>query len=122
MNLHTHKDKLVERLKTLLKDRFEMIQVIRDVKTVPIEIFNKDGDMEQLLKNQNRRFMQVFNETFKSGYISYKTGNWVKAIEKFNQCLGILPNDGPTKCLFNYIESMNCNPPPGWTGVRSLMF
>lgn len=53
MNLHTHKDKLVERLKTLLKDRLDMIQVIRDVKTVPIEIFNKDGDMEQLLKNQN---------------------------------------------------------------------
>jgi len=78
--------------------------------------------MEQLLKNQNRWFMQIFNEAFKAGYLNYKIGQWVKAIEKFNQCLEILPNDGPTRCLFDYIEPMNCNPPPGGTGVRSLIF
>ena len=64
MNLHTHKDKLVERFKTLLKDRLEMITVVWEGKSTPIDIFNKDGDMEQLLKSQNWRFMQDFNLAF----------------------------------------------------------
>lgn len=103
MNLHANKDKLVERLKNILKERIELIQSLWDGKTVPIDIFNKDGDMEQLFKNQNWRHMLIFNETFKAGFLSYKIGQWVKAIEKFNQCLEILPNDGPTRCLFEYI-------------------
>ena len=61
--------------------------------------------------------MQIFNETFREGYVAYRTGQWLKSIEKFNQCLAIVPNDGPTRCLYDYIESMNCNPPPEWKGV-----
>ena len=73
MNLHTHKDKLVERFKNLLKERLEIIKKIWELKTTPYDILVEDGEMSDgLFKNIKRRHMSIFNEEFKAGYIAYR--------------------------------------------------
>jgi hypothetical protein len=121
LNLHDNKDELDERLKTNNKNRESIILAVKDQGVTPYDYFRQDGDMEQLRQNQRRKAYREFNENFLEGFENYKKGQWLKAMEKFNQCLQTHPHDGPTKVIFRYIQSMMCNAPPGWKGYRYLL-
>jgi len=47
-------------------------------------MFNQDWGMEQLRQNMKRRTYTQFHETFIEGFLCYRGGNWLKAVEKFN--------------------------------------
>ena len=125
----TEPDERVEYEELLDRKKTEQKEAKKDLKMriagkidSPYELLVKDGEIAMLRKNSDRRKTREFNETFHNAFLAYKSGDWQTAVEKLNQCKVMFPNDGPTHSLYQYIESMNCHPPPNWEGVRDLEF
>lgn len=63
---------------------------------------------------------KIFNDLYEEGLKSYIDGRWENARQAFKKCLEIDQFDGPTKCLYNYIDEYNFIAPIDWKGYREL--
>ena len=68
----------------------------------------------------NTKKSSYFYLPFKEGLDNYIKGNWTEAKEKFNECLFLDKNDGPTNTLMRYMKRFNFITDDNWDGVRQL--
>ena len=71
----------------------------------------------RLLKNARPK---LFNLIFREGFNNYIFGDWIEAEIKFNDCLAICENDGPTLTLLDYMREFEFKSPKNWPGYRKL--
>lgn len=81
-------------------------------------ILLKKKQIKKLLKKlRPKHFYKCFSKAFDN----YINGNWTVANNKFQKCLKIFPQDGPTKALLKYIHSYNFVAPTSWKGYKALL-
>ena len=83
------------------------------------ELFTQSDEIALMRRQYHTEFFSHFSEAL-SFYLS---GNWREAQAMLHdRCLPMLPLDGPTNSLLLYLQEHDCVPPPGWAGVRELMY
>lgn len=78
--------------------------------------FRRVSEVFKLKRTTTDEFLEVFGKAREA----YFAGEWKDAQRWFHECQRILPNDGPTQTLLQYIERRDCTAPPSWNGVREL--
>ena len=63
-----------------------------------------------------------FDDTYHNAFEKYIEGDWQEAYDLLTKCLEMNPNDGPSKTLRYYIESLNKTSPEDWDGYRLLTY
>lgn len=101
-----------QRLKGTYQIRY-IDDVIVKGKTTPIGVrevldYHTPETFPNLMDNVNH-----FNE----GRLSFKSGNWSKAIKSFDECLKCNPNDGLSKTYLERCEIMQEKNPEDWDGI-----
>jgi adenylate cyclase len=57
-------------------------------------------------------------EEFEAGLAEYRRSNWGGAEAKFNACLALRPDDGPSRVYLERVREFKLKPPsPDWSGV-----
>ncbi|HEV2333414.1 MAG TPA: adenylate/guanylate cyclase domain-containing protein, partial [Gammaproteobacteria bacterium] len=85
-------------------------------KSEPVEIYEvlglKGGTPEAALKLGAR---------YAEGLADYRASRWAPARQAFEECLKLVPEDGPSKALLKRIQGLEAHPPAaGWDGVWNL--
>jgi len=80
------------------------------------ELFESDKDLLQMIPPTTGPFY----DTFRAGFNSYIGGDWSTAKRKFEECLNINPEDGPTKTLYSVLKENDFIAPEEWKGFREL--
>ena len=57
---------------------------------------------------------------FQEGFECYVKGDWLTAKKRFEECLEIKENDGPTRNLYNFLQGYDFIAPEDWNGYRTL--
>ncbi|MBS0618016.1 MAG: hypothetical protein JSR44_07495 [Spirochaetes bacterium] len=98
-------------------DLREIDSVVVKGKTQPVvvyEIFNNDADT---LKAQKTAILS----DFALGLAFYKSADFKQAIERFDRCIQICPNDKPSQLYFDRCKKLAAeSPKAGWQGVTIL--
>jgi adenylate cyclase len=104
----------------LVKDQFwarplDLIRVKGRQK--PVRVFElmaiKDDSFSEELKHMVRIFI--------NGIKYYRQGQWTEAIQCFNYCIKIIPNDGPSRLYLERCTQYTKYPPEeNWDGVSTL--
>ena len=103
----------VQKLKGTYRLRAVDLVVVKG-KTQPVKVFeildyHDEGSFPNL--------MDVVNH-FNDGMNAYQAANWDKAIERFNQCLKLNPEDHLSQSYVERCETLKADPPKGeWDGV-----
>lgn len=79
------------------------------------ELFRLDLD---IISMQKSSLANDFGNHFAQAYEFYIAGQWNEAVELFNHCLNLLPGDGPSLSLKEFIESHDMKTPDSWSGFR----
>ena len=80
-----------------------------------LNIWDNDADLRML----RRKVEGPFIKQWRDGMRCFIDGQWDQAATKFANTLSLSAgNDGPSKHLMEYIESMGGKPPEGWKGFR----
>lgn len=81
-------------------------------------MFSFDEDIYQVQSHRvNTDFYGWYNEAIEA----YIDGQWEYAIETFDKCLAIDPEDGPTLEMKRYLQvDYNSTPPENWQGYRNI--
>ena len=86
-------------------------------KTKPIEVF-------ELIATKDTKFTDQFNEfleLYRKGIVAYRKRNWLQAIDIFDYCLKLVPDDKPSKLYRERCVDFRLNPPPpDWDGVITM--
>jgi len=82
-----------------------------------LHLMLKKKYFKQLLKNARPK---NFNIEFKEAFNNYINGDWTNAAIKFQNCLKIFQDDGPSMTLLSYIKENNYQSPEDWKGFRAL--
>lgn len=109
---------LKERKKLIRQERKEIIKSYKQNNYSFSYFIKNNKSIKEILKNKKSK---IFYQIFKEGLNAYITGNWFKAKEKFEDCIYIDSEDGPTQTLYEYIKNRNFNKPDNWDGCRTLM-
>ena len=103
----------VQKLKGTYRLRAVDLVVVKG-KTQPVKVFeildyHDEGSFPNL--------MDVVNH-FNDGMNAYQAANWDKAIERFNQCLKLNPEDHLSQSYVERCKALKADPPKGeWDGV-----
>jgi adenylate cyclase len=58
---------------------------------------------------------------FSTGLTCFRQRDWITAQSRFESCLGIRPNDGPSRYYLEMVHYMIANPPPpDWEGISVM--
>ena len=104
-----------EKKNIFAEKKMQLEGVIEEYGAVTPIVLDKESYRE-LIKERS----MDFNDSWKKGIESYKSGDWKMANMYFQTCSRIDPDDGPTKILLNYIRARKLVPPSDWKGVREL--
>jgi len=86
-------------------------------KTKPIEVFELLAARET---NFADRFLELI-DVYSHGIKAYRSQSWDKAIELFEHCLQLFPNDYPSKLYHERCLNYKFNPPGNdWDGVTTM--
>jgi class 3 adenylate cyclase len=95
----------------------EIDQVLVVGKTEPQRIFELLGRKGEVAEERLK-----LRDAFDEALASYRRKEWQEARAAFENCLTIMPGDGPSKVFLGRIAHFRCNAPtPDWDGVWSLM-
>jgi len=76
-----------------------------------------ETDMQYRLQlGLSSEFFEMYNE----GYNAYVCGKWSDARKFFERALQVVPVDGPTRNLMNFMEATDFTAPRNWKGSRFL--
>jgi adenylate cyclase len=82
--------------------------------TCVFELMSAAGELSEELVRLRERY-----DTARRSYIAQ---NWDTAEAAFRECLGIRPNDGPSRVFLERIQALRRNPPgKDWNGVWHLV-
>jgi len=104
----------------LVKDHFvtrplDMIRV--KGKQKPVKVYELIAKKDDALPYKFKEILPVYI----NGITYYNTRQWDRAIECFQYCLRLVPNDGPSKEYLRRVTEYKKNPPPpDWDGVFTL--
>lgn len=91
----------------------DVIQVVGRKGSVKIfELMGLKGRLPEREKN--------LIEIYQQGLQSYKKSDWSQAIQAFERCLELNPDDGPSKVLLKRCQELRESPPENWEGVYTL--
>jgi len=77
------------------------------------ELFGLSGDVEPRQVELSTAFSEALQR--------YRARNWTEAIERFEQILGLFPNDGPAKVMLQRCQAYRQQPPgDDWDGVHRM--
>ncbi|PFH34891.1 adenylate and guanylate cyclase catalytic domain-containing protein [Besnoitia besnoiti] len=62
---------------------------------------------------------QLYAE-YRAAFCKYVEGEWGEASEGFKRCLEILPGDGPSTALLDFMKTTDFKAPENWKGYRVL--
>lgn len=79
-------------------------------------LFETDKDLYAMTKEDN----ETFNDLFKAGFKGYLDGDWSLSKRKFEECLNLKPDDGPTNTLYEVLKENDFIAPEEWKGYRVL--
>ena len=79
-------------------------------------IFTVDHDFVSI----QRQIKNEFNDFFGKAIDAYIDGDWINAVSSLNICQTIVPTDGPTKWMLEFLEKNKNMPPDGWKGTRNI--
>ncbi len=83
-------------------------------KTKPVQVYELIGTVDTTYTEQFMEMLDLFNQ----GLIAYRLQQWDLAKEFFEQCLRLVPNDGPSQLYIERCHFFSLNPPaPDWDGV-----
>jgi len=86
-------------------------------KTKPIEVFELIATKETKFTDQFVEFLDFYRK----GVIAYRKRKWLQAIDIFDYCLKLNPEDKPTKLYRERCVDFRLNPPPpDWDGVITM--
>ena len=86
-------------------------------KEKPIRVFELIASVQEKVSEE---FLSLL-EVYKTGIMNYKTQNWDQAIECFEKCLAIMPDDAPSaEYRARCIEYKFNAPGPEWDGVTVM--
>ena len=82
-------------------------------------IRSADQEIQRILPDGDNAMTIAFTKQFKKGIKEYLNGNWRIAQQNLRNCLTMEPEDGPAKCIYEYMENYdfvaeNAN----WNGFR----
>lgn len=109
-----------EKRRNFIKKKNKIRESVKISENIAAEILNKRSYTQLLTTGRNFTFYTKWEEAF-DNYIS---GSWKEAEKLFEDCLIIVPSDGPCLNLLNYIRSFDCIPPQEpkkWSGYRILL-
>ena len=110
-------DKFEKRIKhRLMKEAIADALSSKEIKAN--DFIDEDLDLNKIIiKKKNYK---EFYELFENGINSYYSANWKISAESFEKCLEIMPKDGPSKSLYNYLKKHEFMAPKTWPGFREL--
>ncbi|WP_456442790.1 adenylate/guanylate cyclase domain-containing protein, partial [Caldithrix abyssi] len=83
-------------------------------KTKPVQVYELIGSRQTPYTDQFMEMLDLFNQ----GLVAYRLQQWDLAREFFEQCLRLVPNDGPSQLYLERCQFFALNPPePDWDGV-----
>ncbi len=83
-------------------------------KTKPVQVYELIGTADTSFTDQFMEMLDLFNQ----GLIAYRLQQWDLAREFFEQCLRLVPDDGPSQLYIERCRFFTLNPPePDWDGV-----
>ncbi len=95
----------------------EIDQVLVVGKTEPQRIFELLGRKGEVAEERLK-----LRDAFDEALASYRRKEWQEARAAFENCLTIMPGDGPSKVFLGRIAQFRCSAPsPDWDGVWSLV-
>jgi class 3 adenylate cyclase len=95
----------------------EIDQVLVVGKTEPQRIFELLGRKGEVAEERLK-----LRDAFDEALASYRRKEWREARAAFENCLTIMPGDGPSKVFLGRIAHFRCSAPtPDWDGVWSLV-
>ncbi len=104
----------------LVKDHF----VTRPLDLIRVKGKQKPVKVYELIAHKNDPLPYKFKEilpVYLNGITYYNTRQWDRAIECFQYCLKLVPNDGPSREYLRRVQEYKENPPPpDWDGVYTL--
>ncbi|KAF4641681.1 adenylate and guanylate cyclase catalytic domain-containing protein [Toxoplasma gondii] len=111
------------------------IQAFEGIQIVPPKLgkFHPPDDASETSENVDWMFMVdqdiammqrgitvEFQGMWRQALDNYLRGEWGKAEEFARKCLMVMPEDGPSLQLLNYLKSLDGVPPPDWQGYRNM--
>ncbi|CBZ53320.1 putative adenylyl cyclase [Neospora caninum Liverpool] len=79
-------------------------------------MFMVDQDIAMMQRGITVEFQAMWRQALEN----YLRGEWSKAEEFARKCLMVMPDDGPSLHLLNYLKSLDGVPPADWQGYRNL--
>jgi len=80
------------------------------------DLLQEDYELSHMFRNHSIEF----EARFKAGFNSYIGGDWSDAKRKFESCLQINSEDGPTNTLYNFLRDQDFICPEEWQGYHVL--
>ena len=90
-------------------EREALEELEREVRT-----FRRTAAMYALRRTTTFEFLQIWERALGL----YFAGSWLEAHALFGRCKQILPDDGPTTTLMEYLARRDLKAPPAWSGAR----
>jgi len=79
-------------------------------------LWETDKELKFVVSHHDPEFMALF----RNGFDCYVKGDWATGKKRFEECLAMNPDDGPSKTLLSVLKSHDCIPPDEWDGYRVL--
>lgn len=83
-------------------------------KKLPVRVYELLGNSDASLTEEQRRLLDLYA----SGLETYRQQRWDEAMSYFEDALGIIPEDGPSRVMVGRCQIYQSSPPPpDWDGV-----
>lgn len=108
-----------ERQKAANDEKTVLYNKILNEEVTTTDLLEKDKEVRRILHFHKMSSREPFVKNYNKAFNSYLKGNWEKAHENFVKCLLISPNDGPSKCIEEYIKGFDYDSKKAnWKGHR----
>ena len=94
--------------------------VTREIDTIVVPGKNEANKVFEIMgmKGMMSAELMDLKEKFAQGLAAYRSRDWKNALQAFNACHVINPDDGPSLTFIKRTEILQINPPePGWNGT-----
>ncbi len=103
-----------ERTRKLAGDAF----VFRELDLLRVSGREEPERVYELLGRRGDGAAEALAAAFEAALARYRVRDWDGAEQAFNACLGLAPDDGPSRVFLERIRAFRADPPPGdWDGV-----